>query len=287
MTGRRVAVVTDSAASLPSDLRSGHDIPVVPISTIIGDRPYADGEIALEDVIERLDEGVSTSAPSPGEWAAAIEAALHRADDVLVLTIAASMSGTHNAAVLAADTVEGNVRVLDTRTAAGAQALVVLAAARVADGGGSLDEVEAAAKEVAGEVRLVATVDRLDQLVRSGRVPNLAGVAGRYLGVNPLFEFRDGKAKPLRPAFSRDAALDRIVAACHARRERLGGDGRLHVAALHAADESTAERLLGAATFDEEPAEAFIGSFSPGMVAHTGPGLAGLAWWWEDAGDDA
>lgn len=282
MTGRRVAVVTDSAASLPPDLRSRHDISVVPISTIIGGRPYADGELPLDDVIARLDEGVSTSAPSPGEWAEAIEAALERADAVLVLTIAASMSGTHNAAVLAADTVEGNVRVLDTRTAAGAEALVVSAAARVADDGGSLDEAEATANDVADQVRLVATVDSLDQLVRSGRVPNIAGIAGRYLGVNPLFEFRDGKAKPLRPAFSREAALDRIVAACHARRERTGDGGRLHVAALHAADESTAERLLAAATFDEEPAEAFIGSFSPGMVAHTGPGLAGLAWWWED-----
>lgn len=282
MSTRGVAVVTDSAASLPPDLRSRHEISVVPISVVIGDHAYADGELSLEDVIARLGEGVSTSAPSPGEWRAAVEEALERADDVLVLTIAASMSGTHNAAVLAADAVEGNVRVLDTRTAAGAQALVVLAAARVADGGGTLDEVEASAKEVADRVRLVATVDSLDHLVRSGRVPNIAGIAGRYLGVNPLFEFRDGKAKPLRPAFSREAALDRIVAACHARRERVGNGGRLHVAALHAADESTAERLLAAATFDEEPAEAFLGSFSPGMVAHTGPGLAGLAWWWED-----
>lgn len=281
MSERRVAVVTDSAASLPESLKKHHEVTVVPISVVVGGRSYADGELSLDDVIARLDEGVSTSAPSPGEWGEAIEDALGRAGAVLVLTIAASMSGTHNAALLAADSVEGNVRVLDTRTAAGAEALVVLAAARAAERGASLDDVEVTAKEVADRVRLVATVDSLDQLVRSGRVPNIAGVAGRYLGVNPLFEFRDGKAKPLRPAFSRDAALDRIVAACHARREHLGDDARLHVAALHAADEATAERLLAAATFDEEPAEAFIGSFSPGMVAHTGPGLAGLAWWWE------
>ena len=54
------------------------------------------------------------------------------------------------------------------------------------------------------------------------------------------------------------------------------------MAALHAADPDTAQQLLDAATFDAEPAEAFIGSFSPGMVVHTGPGLAGLAWWWGD-----
>lgn len=276
-----VAVVTDSAASLPPDLVARFDVEVVPIQVRIGDHEYADGEIPLEDVIARLGEGVTTSGPSPGEFAEAIERARAVAgvDTVVVLTIAATMSSTHKAAVVAAETLGSGVRVVDTRTAAGAEALVVLAAARRAQAGGTADEVEAAALAVADRVRLVATVDSLDQLVRSGRVPNIAGVAGRYLGVNPLFEFRDGKARPLRPAFSREGALDRIVDACRGREHP---PGRPHVAALHAADAPTAERLLGAATFDADAAEAFVGSFSPGMVAHTGPGLAGLAWWWEE-----
>ena len=81
---------------------------------------------------------------------------------------------------------------LDTSTAAGAQALVVLAAARAAEDGGSLDQVEAAAKKAIDAVRLVAMVSDLDHLVRSGRVPEIAGWAGRRLGIRPLFEFRDG-----------------------------------------------------------------------------------------------
>lgn len=275
-----VALVTDSAASLPEEFVHRHHLQIVPIHTIIGESSFPDGAIPLQDVISRLDEGVSTSGPSPGEFAAAIEEAGARADEVLVLTIASSMSGTHRAAVVAADEAEIPTRVLDTRTAAGAEALVVLAAAREAEAGGSLDDVEAVAKSVSDRVRLVATVDSLDQLVKSGRVPNIAGRAGRYFGVNPIFEFRDGRARPLRPAFSREAALDRIVDACHRQR----GQGPLHVAALHAADAETADRLLSAVTFEEESdgvAEAFVGSFSAGMIAHTGPGLAGLAWWWE------
>jgi fatty acid-binding protein DegV len=98
--------------------------------------------------------------------------------------------------------------------------------------------------------------------------------------VNPLFEFGGNRVRPRRPAFSREAALDRIVQAC--RNE--GGEGaRLHCVGLHAADEATAQHLLDAATAGHDVAEAFIGSFSPVMVAHTGPGLSGLAWWWETA----
>lgn len=276
-----VAVVTDSAASLPADLADKYAIGVVPIRVVIGGVDHLDGDLPLEDVLTRLDEGVTTSAPAPGEWAAAIEEAGAGAGAVVVLTIASAMSATHQAAVVAAEAANGDVRVLDTRTAAGAEALVVLAAGEVAQRGGTAAEVLAAAEHVRDRVRLVATVDSLDHLVRSGRVPGIAGLAGRVLGVNPLFEFAGGKVRPLRPAFSREAALDRIVQAClsgHRRRR-----GPLHVAALHAADEDTARRLLAAATYEAEPAESFIGSFSPGMIIHTGPGLAGLAWWWEDS----
>jgi DegV family protein with EDD domain len=224
-----------------------------------------------------VDEGVTTSAPSPGEVAKAIE---DRIDDdgVLVLTIAGTMSGTLQAAHVAASLVDGKVRVVDTETAAGAEGLVVLAAAGAARRGAPLDDVEAAALRVRERVRLVATVDGLDHLVRSGRVPGIAGWAGRGLGLNPLFEFRRGHPKPLRPALSRPAALDRMVAALLNARV---ADARLHVAALHAGAPEPAEQLLERVTADVEPATSFVGAFSPVMVVHTGPGLVGLSWWWD------
>jgi fatty acid-binding protein DegV len=121
-------------------------------------------------------------------------------------------------------------------------------------------------------------VPNLDHLVRSGRVPGVAGWAGRRLGVCPLFEFAAGRVKRLRPALSADAALERIVATC--RRSRVEGAG-LHVVALHAHAEHDAKRLLDAVEDESSPSTAFLGEFSSVMVAHTGPGLVGLAWWWE------
>jgi DegV family protein with EDD domain len=176
------------------------------------------------------------------------------------------------------------VRVVDTATAGGAEALVVLAAAQAARAGASLDDVEARARAVLERVRLVATLSSLDHLVRSGRVPGIAGWAGRRLGINPLFEFRGGSVRRLRPALSRDAALDRIVQLVR-RDAPADGRGRLHVAALHALALDVAEVLLAHVTEPGDDATAFIGEFGPVMVVHTGPGLAGLAWWWEDAAE--
>jgi len=276
-----VAVVTDSAAALPAEVAAGLDVTVVPLLLTVGGVQHRDGDLPLYELLPRLDGGVTTSGPTPAQLQAAIEKRM-TTDGVVVLTIASTMSSTHDAAVLAADSVAadapGPVRVVDTATAAGAQGLVVVHAARAAARGASIDEVEAAARAAIERVQLVATVDSLDRLVASGRVPGLAGRAGRLLNVNPLFRFHGGHVGSLRPAFTRDAALERILGRW---RKTYAGGSRLHVAALHAVDEEAATHLLEEVRATVDPATAFVGSFSSVMVVHTGPGLVGLAWWWE------
>jgi DegV family protein with EDD domain len=282
-----VSVVTDSAAALPPDLAARYDIRVVPLVLHVGADRYRDGEISLDDLVRRFDEPISTAAPSPGEFATVMADAL-RSGPVVTLTLAAGMSSTHDSAKLAAKLVTDNapsapadggadVAVLDTGTAAGAQALVVLAAAQAAADGAEQHEVVATAERVAGQVRLAASVADLERLARSGRVPDAARWIGDRLGVRPLFEFRDGRARPLRPAFSADAAVDRIVQRCAA---GAGGGARLHVTVLHALNPDAAA-ILASRVQALEPVSFLVGPFSPVMVAHTGRGLAGLAWWWE------
>jgi len=133
-----VAIVTDSAAALPPDLVRRFGITVVPMWLSIGGEPVLEGERPLQDLL--AEEHVTTSAPTPGEWERAIKDGLERADGALVLTIASSMSATFQSALVAAEAVGGAVRVVDTATAAGAEALVVLAAAEAAQDGARLDE---------------------------------------------------------------------------------------------------------------------------------------------------
>jgi DegV family protein with EDD domain len=273
-----VAVVTDSAASLPGDVAGNAGVVVVPMWLTLGGESVHDGELSLEEITERVADGFTTSGPTPGEFAQAIERA-DRGDGVLVLTLSAEMSGTYGAAHLAAGLVEDvDVRVVDTGTAAGAQGLVVLAAAAAAAAGADLDEVEQTAKRASGEVRLVATLPSLEHLARGGRVPGAAAWAGRWLNLHPLFEFRGGHVHPLRPAHGADAAHERVLTAWS---RTVTPGATLHVAAMHALDEPEARRLLAEVRAEVEPATAFVGSFSPVMVAHTGPGLVGLAWRWD------
>lgn len=272
-----VAIVTDSAAALPPDVAAAHNIAVVPMWLTVDGASIQEGDMDIASLLARTD--IKTSGPAPGEFEAAVKKQVRRSDaGVLVLTIASTMSSTYEAAVVGARAAGGDARVLDTTTAAGAQALVVLAAAEAAERGLALDAVEEAARRAITQVRLVATVPNLDHLVRSGRVPNIAGWAGRRLNIAPLFEFRDGGVRALRPALGLPAARDRIISRW--RRDRISG-ARLHVVALHADAEADAQWLLDRVRDETEPATALLGQFGTVMLAHTGPGLVGLAWRWE------
>jgi DegV family protein with EDD domain len=278
-----VAIITDSAASLPPSLADAWDVRVVALHLFVNEADHLDGELPLSEVLEDP-KSVTTSGPSPGEFLRVIEESAGD-DGAVVLTIAGHMSSTYKAAWTAATLTDKPIKVIDTGTAAGAQGLVVLAAAEAARAGAPIDEVERRALAVVTRVRLVAAVAGLDHLQRSGRVPGLAAWAGRLLGVQPIFAFRGGRVHPLRPAQSRTAALDRLFTTWkRSRRSDAAAPGtRLHVAALHAEAHEEAEELLDRVRGACEPATAFVGQFSPVMVAHVGPGLIGLAWWWEPA----
>ena len=270
-----VAVITDSAAALDGALAEQFDIIVVPMQLTIGGTTYSDDQVTVEEVVRRIGEGVQTSGPAPGAFVEAIDS-VQAGDGVVVLTVSERMSSTHKAALIAAESAGGPVHVVDTATAAGAEGLVVLAAAQAAQKGEPLEDVVTRAHQVIGRVRLVAAVDTLEYLVRGGRLPDIAGRAGNYLGLRPLFEFREGGIRPLRPSLSRDAALDQLLN--HWRRSKVRG-AALHVAALHAAEPESAQRMIDVVRSEVEPATAFVGSFGPVMIVHTGP-LTGLAWWW-------
>lgn len=273
-----VAIITDSAAALPAELAARWGITVVPMWLTIDGRSELEGTRPLAELLE--EPTVRTSAPAPGEFDAAVKDSLRTADAAVVLTLAEAMSASNEAARVGTSMFDGNVAVIDTGSAAGGQALVVLAAAAAAGRpGATLGDVVRRATWVAERVRLVATLSSLDHLVRSGRVPGIAGWAGKRLGIHPLFEFRGGDVHRLRPALSGDAAEERIVA--HVQRDA-PVHGRLHVVALHALAPSSATALLERVTAQVLPEESFVGEFGPVMVVHTGPGLSGLAWWWDD-----
>ena len=278
-----VLVVCDSTAALAASTAAQWGVQVVPLTVTVAGTPYDDGHLDDAELeCASHDAPVSTAAPAPGRWLDVVER--YAADGAVLVTVASRLSSSAQSAQLAARLAVDSgrvVRVVDSATAAGGEALVVLAAAGCAREGGAVDDVARRAEEVAGGVRLVGTLGSLDRLVVSGRVPGVAAAAGRALGARPVFELVGGRVRPQRPAFSRAAALQRLVDRCLASRPPQP-DVALDVVVSHALAAQDAECVRRSVVAALEPRTCTVGRFGSALLAHAGPGTVGLSWCWVD-----
>ncbi|MBH5334803.1 DegV family protein [Streptomyces pactum] len=273
---RHVAIVTDSTAYLPQQAMERHRITSVPLTVVFGGRALEEGtEISAPSVAQALQKRkpVTTSRPSPEMFAAAYRSAADAgAAGIVSLHLSAELSGTYDAAVLAARDAPVPVRVVDSGMVAMALGFCALAAAETAESGGTLDETVAAAVERAEGTTAYFYVDTLDYLRRGGRIGAAQALFGSALAVKPLLQLDAGRIElreKVRTASKAIARLEEIAV------ERAGA-GPVDIAVHHlAAGEraaALADRLRARVPGLKELYLSEVGAV---IGAHTGPGLLG------------
>ncbi|MEU1892438.1 DegV family protein [Streptomyces pristinaespiralis] len=274
---RHVAIVTDSTAYLPPPAMERHGITAVPLTVVLGDQALEEGtEISARSLATALQKRrpVTTSRPSPAMFAQAYrEAAAAGATGIVSLHLSSELSGTHDAAVLAAKDAPVPVRVVDTGMIAMALGFCALAAAEVSEAGGSLDEAVAAAEKRAADTAAYFYVDTLDYLRRGGRIGAAQALLGSALAVKPLLQLVDGRIDMLERVRTASRAIARLEEIAAERAGTAPVDIAVHHLAAPERAAALADRLRnrvpGLADLHVSEVGAVIG-------AHTGPGLLGV-----------
>ncbi|MFJ5773318.1 DegV family protein [Streptomyces sp. NPDC093094] len=274
---RHVAIVTDSTAYLPQRTMERHGITAVPLSVVLGDQVLEEGtEFSTRSVAQALQKRrpVTTSRPNPELFAQHYrKVAESGATGIISLHLSAELSGTYDAAVLAAREAPVPVRVVDTGMVAMALGFCALTAAETAESGGTVDDAAAAAEKRAAGTSAYFYVDTLDFLRRGGRIGAAQALFGSALAVKPLLQLEGGRIGPLekvRTASKAIARLEEIVV------DRAGA-GQVDIAVHHLAAPERAAALAdrlrkhvpGLVDLHVSEVGAVIG-------AHTGPGLLGV-----------
>ncbi len=238
-----IGLVTDSTADIPTELRQQYGIEVVPNLINIGGKSYADGvEITREQFYEwlpKLNPLPTTSAPSVGAFQQRYEKLLKSgAEQVLSIHPPHNLSGIFNAARLAAQEFDGRVQVLDSGQLSLGLGFQVLAAAEAIARGAILEKVLGIVESVRQRVRVVALLNTIEYVRRSGRVSWARAVIGSLLHLQPLIELRHGIVHRLGQARTRLQGIERLI-------ETLDSWGPLErLAILHTNAEAAARRLL-------------------------------------------
>jgi DegV family protein with EDD domain len=166
------------------------------------------------------------------------------------------------------------VEIVDSNTIAMALGFVVLAAARAAAQGASLEECKAVAEKARTLTGVVFAVDTLEFLHRGGRIGGGSRFLGTALNIKPILEIAGGRVEAVERVRTRRKSLTRLVELIE---ERVAGRSPLRLATLHANAPEDAKALLDEAAARLGAVESIFSEVSPVIGTHAGPGTVGLA----------
>jgi fatty acid kinase/fatty acid kinase fatty acid binding subunit len=283
---RPVAVVTDTSSDLPDEVLDRHHIALVPLQVVFGESTFRDRvELKPEEFYRRLRTSAelpTTSQPAPADFIQAFRDAGQEADEVVAVLLGSSLSGTFNAAQAAirAGGVQG-VHLVDSRSASLGVGLLALRGAELGESGWSGKRIVAELNRVRSQAGMLLTVDRYDNLLRSGRVSRGKAWLAGMLDVKPILSLdADGKVVPVERVRGRDKVEARVLALLDQRLTPRPRVVRFGIA--HADAPEVAQRIRAALVEKYRPKDCFVTLATGVLGTHVGPGAWGIFYQVED-----
>lgn len=275
---KKIALVTDSTADLTQQLVEQWNIFVMPLKVIFGNRQYLDGELTSEKFYSMLAQEVelpTTSQPCPEDFASLYERVLQQHDQLISIHISAGLSGTLNAAHLAAEKFGGRVHLVDSRSISLGIGQLVLDTARAIKEGLDVQAILARINSVREKMETIFTLDTLEYLHKGGRIGKVQGLLGSLLNIKPVIRVNEeGVYVPCAKTRSRDKALAEIVRTLE---QAANGRAVQMLAVAHGAARDAALQLQERLEAVFNVKAAMFTQVGPVIGVHTGPGTVGAS----------
>lgn len=269
-----VRIVTDSSCDLTVDEAAALDITVVPLSIRFGDQELTDREeLGVGEFYSRMatsDVLPETAAPAPGAFEQAFRTQLDRgADAVVCINLSADLSATHQSARTAASSLpDHDVRCIDSRSITAGLGTQVLAAARAARDGASVDEVVAVVEPLAARTRVYGVLDTLDNLKKGGRIGGAQALLGSMLSVKPAIDISSGSVEEAGKPRTRRKALQWLA-------DKVLEHDRVEELAVMHGDAPDIDDFLALLAGRYDRSEIRVGQIGAVIGSHGGPRVIG------------
>ena len=207
-------VVTDSSCDLPEELLEQYGVKVISLSVAIDGREFHEGvDISPHEFYEKMARSAQlpkTSQPSPAAFVEAFQAA-SSAGPVLCLTMSSKLSGTYEAACLAAELSEADVSTFDSLTGSLGLGLQVLKACELAKAGCDASQAIAALSAYRGEMTTLVLLNTVENIVKGGRLSRFQGSVSKVLDIRVLLRDADGAVVPIEKVHGRRRLMEHAV----------------------------------------------------------------------------
>jgi DegV family protein with EDD domain len=269
-----VAVVVDSTADIPADIREELGITVVPLLVLFGNEQFRDGiDLSSDKFYARLSESSihpTTSQPSTGDFVEAYERLAKDHDGIISIHLGGKLSGTVRAAQQAADMLpQVPIRVIDSGSVSMGLGFLGIEAAQMARAGRSLDEIAAAIEAMIPHIVLWAVLDTLKYIERGGRIGKGQAFLGTLLNVKPMIYVR-GEVLPGERVRTHKKAIARMVELATEEAPYK------HLAVLHSCREEDARELADRLGAIHARDQIIVAQLTAVIGVHGGPGIVGV-----------
>lgn len=198
----KIKIVTDSSITIEPDLVEALDITVVPLTVMVDGIVYSDNDLKKDGKFLSLMRSSKslpkTSQPPVGLFAETYEKLIKEgAEQIVAIHITHSLSGTLEASRQGANIAGADVTVLDSAFTDQAMKFQVIAAAKLAQKGSSLEEILARVEEVKKKTELFIGVSTLENLVKGGRIGRVTGLISSLLNIRVVMELKNHALNPI------------------------------------------------------------------------------------------
>lgn len=194
---QKIAIITDSCADVPEDLREKYGIYALPMIISCQDGEYKDGvNIHAEDVYEKLKTELPKTSTPTGEDIASLLNGLEEKgyEKAVAIMLSSGLSGTVNHVRLAVEDAGLEVCVIDSLSASIGNGAIVIQAAMWRDAGVPYDELCSRVKKLCKTTKVFFSIDTLEYLQKGGRIGKATAMVGTALSIKPILSFdEDGE----------------------------------------------------------------------------------------------
>jgi len=273
-------IVTDCAADLTPQERDELGIVEAPLYIQFPEGEVNAANITPDEFYDRLEAMrpviPTTAQPSSGLFHELYQKLAETKEQLMSIHISAGLSGTLNSAINGAAMLKENVvTTIDSMTLSGGERFQVLAAAKAAKAGWTVDAIKERLDAIRAKTEVIYTLETLEYLARGGRIGRVQALAGSVLKIKPVIhvDHADGKYSTI----GKGRTIKKNIAMMVDHISEMYSSVPLWVTVLHGRFEQGAEMMAASLQEKLNISKLETLRISPVLGVHTGPGIVGAA----------
>lgn len=274
-------IICDSLADVPENLVKLYDIEVIPLTIIINDIEYKDGQNLTNEefykLIKEYDEIPKTSQATYIQFKAIFKKYLNQGKKILYISGSSKVTGTYQSAMITKNDLQGEIHIFDSLNLSYGCGAQVVTACEMNEQGKSIEDIVKKLEEIRDNILVLFAVDNLDYLKKGGRLSASKAAIGSMLSIKPILQMQDGLIVNIDQARGHKKVISKLISITKEHFKNNIEDKRIGIA--HGDNEVEFEKLKEAINSELKFTKMTETKIGPSIGSHTGAGTIGLCMW--------